>query len=570
MLQNGRAQKLGAGLLCVAVLLGGRSELFAMQESSQETIAEWRSCNAFLVPQERVNGMLVGQEDCRMLETGFSYLEAGYRRVDVRVTGTVSGVTATTDPVPDDYSENREGQMAEYFNSEPDFVFAQFGRNEWSRYTARYEGAAGVGVNLFVPESESQWNGKLFFVITGTGLCSRDSVSETEDRSDPLRDVSKYDKLMLAKGYAVAITTRAVAPPAGETPCSTVPLDNGETLVNMNFTDHPDIHLGFLQLAENLLVSQLGREPSRRYFYGKSSGARLGRLINYKLGLNFDGSGERIFDGFLLDDAATGLWLPVLMRDGEDVLFATDQEKERFAKQIDISHQLYVNWRPHALPEWVSPVYLVNKRRNAELLREKGLADKHRMYEVRGVSHSGGEYATGGAGGDVQTLDLSKTMDAMIDLLDNWVERGAEPPPTKSDWLELGDIDGDGINENPAVALPEVACPVGVYYPYPPSLGGRGVGTTGFAAFDGTSLEPLDGRGVFVDMNRNRYPDYRETATQAWRRLGLLEPGVPFGRTAYVDCVRASVRELREEQLITEDRAASYLEEAAQAELPTP
>ena len=169
-----------------------------------------------------------------------------------------------------------------------------------------------------------------------------------------------------------------------------------------------------------------------------------------------------------------------------------------------------------------------------------------------------------------KTLDLSKTMDAMIDLLDNWVERGAAPPPTKSDWLELGDVDGDGINENPAVALPEVACPLGVYYPYPPSLGGRGVGTTGFAAFDGTSLEPLDGRDVFVDMNRNRYPDYRETVTQAWRRLGLLEPGVSFGRTVYVDCVRASVRELREEQLITEDRAALYIEEAAQAELPTP
>ena len=95
MLQNSRAQKLRAGLLCVAVLLGGRSELFAAQQSSQETIADWRSCNAFLVPQERANGMLVGQEDCRMLETGFSYLEGGYRRMDVRVSGTVAGVTAT-------------------------------------------------------------------------------------------------------------------------------------------------------------------------------------------------------------------------------------------------------------------------------------------------------------------------------------------------------------------------------------------------------------------------------------------------------------------------------------------
>ena len=93
----------------------------------------------------------------------------------------------------------------------------------------------------------------------------------------------------------------------------------GETLVNMNFTDHPDIHLGFMKLAENLLVSQLGREPSRRYFYGKSSGARLGRLINYKPGFNFDEAGRQIFDGFLLDDAATGLWLPILIRGGKDV-----------------------------------------------------------------------------------------------------------------------------------------------------------------------------------------------------------------------------------------------------------
>ena len=38
MLQNGRAQKLRAGLLCVAFLLGGRSELFAAQQSSQETM----------------------------------------------------------------------------------------------------------------------------------------------------------------------------------------------------------------------------------------------------------------------------------------------------------------------------------------------------------------------------------------------------------------------------------------------------------------------------------------------------------------------------------------------------
>ena len=469
---------------------------------------------------------------------------------------------------PEGYSELREGRMAEYLNSAPNFVFAQFGQNEWSTYVARYEGAAGVGVNLFFPENGTQWNGKLYFVVTGTGLCARGAVRDTGDRSDPLRDVSKYDKLMLEKGYAVAITTRAVAPPAGETPCSTVPLDNGETLVNMNFTDHPDIHLGFMKLAENLLVSQLGREPSRRYFYGKSSGARLGRLINYKPGVNFDEAGRQIFDGFLLDDAATGLWLPILIRGGKDVLFTTEEQRERFVKQIDISHQLYVNSRNHSLPEWASKVYLINKRNNAKLLQEKGLGAKHRMYEVKGVSHSGGEYTSSRAAGDIQVLDLSRTMDAMIDLLDHWVDQGAEPPPTKSDSMELGDIDGDGINENPAVALPEIACPLGVYYPYPASLGEGGVGTTAFAAFDGKRLEPLDGRGVFVDMNLNQYPDTRETVTQAWRRLGLLQPRVEFRREIYLDCVRASVAELRKENFITEERASLYIEEAVQAELP--
>jgi len=570
MEKKGSALRLIAGLLWAVILfVSSQNELLAAQDSSKATETGWESCNEFLVPQKRVNGKLIGQENCQMQQTGFTYLGQRFQRIDVRVSGTVSGASATTVQVPESYSESREGRRAEYFNSAPDFVFAQYGQKEWSYYIARYEGAAGVGVNLFYPESGAQWNGKLFFVVTGTGLCSRGGGGDNADRSDPLRDVSKYDKLMLEKGYAVAITTRAVAPPAGETPCSIVTLDNGATLINMNFTDHPDIHLEFVKLAENLLVSQLGREPSRKYFYGKSSGARVGRLINYKPGLNIDEAGKQIFNGFLLDDAGSGLWLPILIRDGKDVLFTTDKERERFVKQIEITHQLYVNWKKHSLPGWISKVYLINKRNNAKLLREKGLGAKHRMYEVKGVSHSGGEFSSSRAAGDIKVLDLSKTMDAMIDLLDNWVDQGTEPPPTKSDWLELGDIDGDGINENPAVALPEVACPLGVYYPYPASLGEGGVGTTAFAAFDGKSLEPLDGRGVFVDMNLNQYPDNRETVTQAWRRLGLLKSDVKFSQETYVDCFRATVAKLRQENFITEERAALYLEEAAQVELPT-
>ena len=133
---------------------------------------------------------------------------------------------------------------------------------------------------------------------------------------------------------------------------------------------------------------------------------------------------------------------------------------------------------------------------------------------------------------------------------------------------ELGDVDGDGVNENPAIALPEVACPLGLYYPHPPSRGNNGDSWTSFAAFDGQSLEPLDGRGVFVDMNLNRYLDQREDVDQAWQRLGLLKPGERFSRSRYQSCVEASVARLQQEKLITERVSAQYLQEAAQVDFP--
>ena len=159
-------------------------------------------------------------------------------------------------------------------------------------------------------------------------------------------------------------------------------------------------------------------------------------------------------------------------------------------------------------------------------------------------------------------------MDGLIDLLDNWVEKDIAPPPSKSSWLELGDVDGDGVNENEAIALPEVACPLGLYFPYPPSRGEEGGGYTGFVSFDGQGLEPLDGRGVFVDMNLNRYLDQRESVDEAWHRLGLLQHGEAFSRSKYQACVEATVARLRKEKLITERVAQRYVQQASKADFP--
>ncbi len=212
---------------------------------------------------------------------------------------------------------------------------------------------------------------------------------------------------------------------------------------------------------------------------------------------------------------------------------------------------------------------------NAKILREKGLGDKSRMYEVRGISHIGGNTSAkilASVGivedGDVVVLDLSRIIDALIDVLDNWVDKDIAPPPSKSDWFELGDLDGDGVIENEAIALPEVACPLGLYFQYPPSRGEGGIAWTSFAPFDGQSLEPMDGRGVFVDMNLNRYLDHGESVDQAWHRLGLLKPGEKFSLSKYQACVEAAVDKLKQEKLITERVAARYIQEASVADFP--
>jgi len=526
-----------------------------------------QNCNQFMVPKKLVNGKLLGQEDCRMQETTFIYQRRKYRRVDMGISGTVDGYSI------------KEGRRSKYFSDGPEFIFPQYGphydHRDWVHGTAEYEGSAGVGMTVLYPDSETAWNHKLYVHIHERGFCAGEGSGSTAlDRyhRDPLRDVSKYDKLMLDKGYAVARSRQTVTGTTStdqDVPrCSTVTLDNGTVLIDGNFTDHAGLHLGFVKLIENFLKSRLGQEPSRTYWYGHSSGARVGRLINYKAGWNIGQNGQPLIDGFLVDDSASGLWLPVSFKDGKDILFATEKQREQFVKQIDITHQLYIRWLSDPVPEWVSKVFIISKRNNAKLLREKGLGSKHRMYEVRGVSHSGGDYGDGKKEG-VEILDLSKIMEALIDLLDDWVEQGIEPPPTKSDWLQLGDIDGDGINENPAIALPEVECPLGVYYSYPLSLGERGAGSTAFATFDDTSLEPLDSRGVFVDMNRNGYHDYRESVTEAWQRLDLLKSGEKFSRDKYVNCVKAVAAQLSNDNFITQKVANLYIEHASKARLPS-
>ena len=262
------------------------------------------------------------------------------------------------------------------------------------------------------------------------------------------------------------------------------------------------------------------------------------------------------------------------MKNGQDVLFRTPEEKAKFVKSLIVAHQLYPNeyteetpWEMElkTVPKFISPVYLANKRTTARVMKEKGVGG-FRMYEVKGVSHNGGESLRDVADRpvgdrDINILDLSRLIDGVINLLDDWVEKDINPPGTRSEAPGLGSL-GDAIN------LPETACPLGVYFAYPPLHSLDGVGSTGFAAFDGGPLEPVDGRLVYVDMNGDGKRDKRETVTEAWHRLGLLKADESFSRPKYVSCVQSAVATLRKDRFITEQVGNLYIQEAGTKELP--
>src|SRR5262245_1284554 len=481
-----------------------------------------KPCDSLLLARRQVNGKAVGPTSCLMQETSATFEGRALTRLDIGLDGTVDGYLA------------KVGNYKEYFSNSPDLVFPQtFGPREIFFGVAAYESAKGASMTIVLPRERSGWNGKVWVTAHGRGTSFKQGQLKAWNKyintSNPIEGLDRYDLLMISKGYALVKTRRTSTEGLGEIITT---LQDGSTVDYAAFNDTARYIMDFADVARRIVADRLGGPPSRMYLYGHSAGARIGHAVNYAPGLNGGGDGRRCSAGILADAPAAGTWYPVVREDGKDVLFATDAEKAAFVPEIDVAHQMYNNiWEPKH-PAWMSDSYLENKRNNARILRDKRIAN-YRMYEVRGVSHAGGE--SEGWRGQILNLDLAKAMDRFIDMVDAWADKGVAPPPTHSDWPELGDANRDGVVEYPALAFPEIACPLGIYFSFPESTSG----TTSFAAFTGDGLEPLDGKKTFVDMNRNGVWDYRETPAQAWRRLGLLQKNEDLTRDKYVECVSA-------------------------------
>lgn len=508
-------------------------------------------CNDLLPPLRVAKGsrgrdFKVGPTECLFLERTATINGRQYVRLDVGLDGAVDGYV----------SMNPKGDYRGYMTNAPELVFPQTADpGPIPLAIVSYAMAKGAVMSVFYPADPSAWNGKMWVTAHGAnrgGARIFDGFDKIEQA------VSSYDEQMLARGYIV-VKTRRVAnvdglsrnpnpPPTGLTGFT-----EGDRSVGFAaFNDTHHYVMDFTLVADAIIRRRLGKAPSRTYFYGHSAGARMGRGFNYSPGLNRRPDGRPLFDGFLVDDSGAGTWLPVVMRNGEDVLFKTEADRAAMVPQLEIIHQMYNNIWETNVALGVTHSYLENKRTNARILRDKGLTSKFRGYEVRSVSHAGS-----GPG-----LDVAPLWGQMFDMLDAWVDRGVAPPPTRSDWKELGDADRDGTIENPGISLPEVSCPLGVYYPITTESG-----SIDFAPFTGKGLEPLDRNRVYIDMNRNGVWDYRETPTDAWRRLGLLGKDEELSRAKYVACVTAAAELLAKDGFLSAETVRQYIERAATAEL---
>jgi len=537
----------------VKTLLAGAGALALAATATIAVRTADRSCDELLSAPREVRGHKVGPASCLLQDAQVTYEGRAYQRVDIGLDGSVDGFAA------------KVGDYKDYFTNGPDLTFPQtWGPRQIFFGVAKYERAKGASMTIVFPSDAASWNGRIFVTVHGRGRSFKEGNLKPWDKnfnpSAPLADLDRYERLMVAKGYALVKTNRTSSEGLGEI---TTTLEDGTTVDSIAFNDTAHYVMDFTDVARTLIVKRLGRAPVHTYMYGHSAGARIGHSINYTPGLNTGRDGKRFFDGLLLDDPAAGTWYPVVMKDGKDVLLTTAADKAAFVPQIDVAHQMYNNIWPPQHPEWMSSSYLENKRNNARILQQKAMAN-YRMYEVRGTSHSGGESLPDSMQrGELQNIDVSKAMDRFIDLLDAWVDKGQTPPPTHSDDSSLGGARPDGGVERPALVFPELACPLGVYYGYPNST----AGATAFAAFTGTGIEPLDGNDVFVDMNRNGVWDYRETPTQAWRRLGLLKPDETLTRDKYVACVTTAANRLRDDGFFSAKTAAAYAEHAQTTDL---
>jgi hypothetical protein len=544
-------------------LIGGAGAAIVLVVGAVGTAAQAApaSCAKFAPPMQRVAGHTVGITQCDIIsETKVADSHGRpFVRVEIAISGSVYGF------IPPATVGVTRLDVTDY----PQALYTQYGITNWVGGVSKYNGGVddkGAGLTLIYPDpaSGTPWNGKVYFVVHGTSNNPPlgELVPVGKDGFTEKTFANHYARLMMDKGYAVIYPRR---PGSIYKAILKATLDDGKnTVIDNSINDHIGMQLDFYKIGKAMITERLGKAPTASYWYGHSSGTTIGRLINY-FGGNWDENGKRYFDGFFSDDPGGGSMVPVLLgkdevfgeKDGRvtynpaDVLFGTPDAKAKFTKEITISHGAYL-----ATHDWIPTVlYTTLKRQTALILHERGLDDRAVMYEVADVSH-----IPNTVGSPEKTLDLGPLADKVIDLLDDWVQHDVAPPPTIADLAAVGVGGSYAAEHTQSLELPPIACPTGARYFYPPP--GGGPTATGYAAFDGKSLEPVNSRGSLVDVNGNSYRDTMPTIDQAWVDRGLILAGQKVDASKYAACIESSTRSLVEKRLISQASADWYKAQA--------
>lgn len=570
-----------------------------------------------------VEPRLVGPEECRIVSEKIIHNAHGvpYRQVTIGISGTVFGFAPVDALAMPPLGTGKPGEGRENTFSDHAFIWQTQGTmgpfvpgTGFYRHTEE----TPLGVEILIPQDVDDWNGKMWVLVHGAGRFPPLRFHPREpDRFNRYTETSEGAGPLIDRGFAVVWTRRdaAITDKAAMAVANTVKLDDGSELggpgkLGMGFNDHIGLIRDYTEISRRFIEEQLGRSPDHLFYRGHSAGGALGRSMLLIRGMNTDHDGEKLFDGFYLDDSAGGrgasayFWESEIvdelgsfrLRPSKTDQLVFDTEHRRFmAPVIEVIHGAYAGGNTSTVPhlfERVPGTYVQYKRENARINIEKGLGDSWKAYEIAGVSHSDAS---------AEAFDYPELAEQMVDIggvaialeeaLVDWVLEGKTPPDTRVDAVDVWDVDPAA---GPAIQLPETACPRGIYRAYMNRPDGTAVGSSPalFVPYlteprpqinemqerpDGFReewLEPLDAKGYLVDMTGSGHRMTRPSIQQIWhvryregKKTGILRPDETLTRKRYVDCVRDVVAGLRSEGLLTAQAAEWYVEKARTDEI---
>jgi hypothetical protein len=450
-------------------------------------VNDWATATAGPAPGE-VEQRLVGPEQCRIIQDKQITNANGvaYRHVIMATSGSVFGYTAQNSRLLPPIGTGVPGEGRE--NTFADHVFILQARGNMGPYvpgTAHYQYRENTpnSIEILIPENASGWNGNLWMLMHGASHFSPlRFFSRQANKFSRYTEASESAGALMDTG-AVVVWTRRDATGNDEAsvdkPSNIVKLDNGIELgvpgtQAMGLNNSMSLLRDYTVISENFIADQLGKAPDYTFFRGHSAGAATARAMLMVKGANIDHQGNKLFDGFYLDDSAGGRGAPTYfweatvvdeigsfrLEPSETDQMSFDPEHRSFmAPVIEVIHAAYSGGNTSTVPrlfERVYPTYANYKRENARLNIEKGIDDIWKSYEIADVSHSDAqsqaekypELAT-------DMIDIGGVAIALHRALEDWVILGEQPPKQRVEARDVWELDP---TIGPSIKLPETAC----------------------------------------------------------------------------------------------------------------